>query len=492
MNERQRPPLAVLPVLAVTAVLGAVLLVTAEQYGFHRDELYFIVAGRHPAWGYPDQPPLTPLLAALAESITGPTPVGLRLISGAAALLITVIAALMARDLGGGRTAQVVAAVAMAVSPAVLLGGHLLATATLDALAWSVILWLVVRLLGGADPRLWLLVGLVAGIGLLNKHLVVFLGASLAVGLLLARRDVLRRPEVWIAVGIAVVIWLPNLAWQAANGWPQLEMGRVISERDGAENRILLLPMQLLLAGLVAPVFIVGLQRLLVRPEGRPWRAIGIGYVAVLGLLLVTGGKGYYAVGYLPVLVAAGAGPVAAWVTLGRARVVAAAALAAGSAVVAALLTLPVLPADSPVVAAVSELNAESVEQVGWPELVDTVETVAGELTPEERARAILFTGNYGEAGALVVLGEERGLPPAYSGHQGFHDWGPPSDDAAPVIVVGIGAAWLSDVFHACRTLATIDNGLGVSNEEQGLPVLLCGPPPRGWAEIWPELRHLS
>jgi 4-amino-4-deoxy-L-arabinose transferase-like glycosyltransferase len=489
---RAREPFAIVPVVGVAAALGAVLLWYAAQYGFHRDELYFVVAGRHPAFGYPDQPPLTPLLAAGAEALLGPTPVGLRIVSGLAVVATTVLAALTARELGGGRAAQITAAVAMAVMPGILLAGHLLATATIDILVWAVVLWLVARILGGGDPRLWLVVGVIAGVGLLNKHLVVFLGASLAAGLLLARRDVLRRPEPWVAVLIALLIWLPNLAWQAANGWPQLEMGRVIAERDGLENRVLLLPMQLILVGLMAPVLLAGVWRLLAGDAMRPWRPIGLGYVVVLALILLTGGKGYYAAGYLPALIAAGAIPIAGWISGGAGRRIGAAALAAGSAFIAAVISLPILPASSPIVAAVAELNSESVEQVGWPELVDTVAGVVDELEPAERAGAVVITGNYGEAGALTVLGGDRDLPPVHSGHQGFHDWGPPPEGASTVVVVGIFPEHAGRMFSGCRTVASVDNGQGVENEEQGLPVLTCGPPIRPWSELWPTLRHLN
>jgi hypothetical protein len=489
---RAREPFAVVPVLGVAAALGVVLLWYAAQYGFHRDELYFVVAGRHPAFGYPDQPPLTPLLAAGAEAILGPTPVGLRIVSGLAMMATTILAALTARELGGGRSAQVVAAVAMAVTPGILLAGHLLATANIDILVWAIVLWLVARILGGGDPRLWLVVGVVAGVGLLNKHLVVFLGASLAAGLLLARRDVLRRPEPWVAVGIALIIWLPNLAWQAANGWPQLEMGRVIADRDGLENRVLLVPMQLILVGLMAPVLLAGVWRLLASAAMRPWRPIGLGYVVVLVLILLTGGKGYYAAGYLPAVIAAGAIPIAAWIAGRPGRVAGAAALAVGSALLGAVISLPILPASSPVVAAVAEVNSESIEQVGWPELVDRVTRVVDDLDPAERASAVIFTGNYGEAGALTVLGAGRDLPPIHSGHQGFHDWGPPPEDASTVVVVGIFPEHAGRMFSGCRTVAYVDNGQGVENEEQGLPILACGPPIRPWSELWPTLRHLN
>lgn len=486
----RRPAFAAVPVLAIAAALVLVLVLLAERYGFHRDELYFVVAGRHPALGYPDQPPITPLLAAAAVELLGPSPLGPRIVAALAMGTVVVLAALIARELGHGRGPQVLAALVVAISGGALLAGHLLATASIDVLFWTLVLWLVVRVLGGADPRLWLVVGAVAGVGLLNKHLVVLLGASLAVGLLLSRRDVFRTPWPWLAVGVAVLIWLPNLAWQAMNDWPQLEMSGVIAG-EADENRAMLLPMQVLLTGLTVPLFVVGLIRLLVGAELRAWRAVGLGYLALLALLVVTGGKGYYAIGYFAVLAAAGSGPVLAWISRARWRAVAAGAIAAASAVFMAVLTLPVLPADSDALASIGEINAEQLEQIGWPELVAQIEAIVDGLPAGEREQAVIVTANYGEAGALVVLGEGRGLPPVYSGHQGFHDWGPPPDGAGPVIVVGMGIGEVGGL-GACEQVARIDNGIGVSNQEQGAPILVCDGPSGSWASIWEMYRHLD
>ena len=295
-------------VLSVAAAELLLLVATSNRYGYHRDELYFRVAGRHPAWGYDDQPALTPLLGRFSEWVFGEDPRGLRMLSAVAMALVVVLVALIARELGAGRAGQAVAALATAASGAAMAVGHLLSTTTFDVLVWVTVVFLVARILGGGDERQWLLVGLVVGVGLENKHLVLLLLLALACGCLLARRwDVARSRWLWIGGALAFVLWLPNLLWQARHGWPQLELAGEIAEEEAAANRVELLPLQLLLIGpLLAPLWLGGLWWLLRRPEARPYRPIGLAYVVLLVIALVTGAKPYYTMGLLLTLVGAG------------------------------------------------------------------------------------------------------------------------------------------------------------------------------------------
>ena len=205
------------------------LLAVSGAYGFHGDEMYYVVAGQHPAFGYVDQPPLTPLLSAASVALWGVTPTAVRVLPALEMGLVVVLVGLIARELGGSRRAQVLAAVMAALS-GYLGAGHLDTTTEPDLLAWAIIVWLLVKLLTGGDRRLWLAVGVTAGIGLENKDTLLFLGAGLAVGLVLTRRwDVAGSPWAWAALRIALLLWAPNLAWQATNGWPQLTMASRIA-----------------------------------------------------------------------------------------------------------------------------------------------------------------------------------------------------------------------------------------------------------------------
>ena len=282
-------------VLVVAGLMVAGLLVLSGAYGFHGDEMYYIVAGQHPAFGYVDQPPLTPLLSAASVALLGVSPTAVRVLPALEIGLIVVLVALIARDFGGSPRAQVLAALTAALG-GYLGAGHLDTTTDPDLLAWAIILWLLVRLLAGADRRLWLAVGVVSGIGLENKDTLLFLGAGLVAGLVLTRRwDVVRLPRAWAALGIALLIWAPNLAWQATHGWPQITMARAIAAY-GADNRAQILPLLWVFTGpLLFPVSVAGLAWVLWTKAGAPWRAIGIAAVVALVLVFISGGKGYTA-----------------------------------------------------------------------------------------------------------------------------------------------------------------------------------------------------
>jgi hypothetical protein len=464
----------------------------ANRYGYHRDELYFRTAARHPAAGYDDQGPLTPLLGWVSEALFGESPRGLRAVSALVVALIVVVVALIARELRAGSLGQLVAAAGAAASVFVMVVGHLLSTATIDALVWVAAVFLVARILGDGDRRLWAVVGVVVGIGLQNKQLPLLLVAALAVGLTLDRRllEALRTRWLWLGAGVAIAIWLPNLVWQAANDWPQAELAADIRQDEGSESRATMLPLQILLLGpLLAPVVGIGLWGLLRDSALRPWRSLGYTYIALVALLLLVAGKPYYAAPFLLVLLAAGSIPLERWLTshLRRATVIVAVAL---SAVLAVLVALPVIPADRLDGTLVADVNEDAIETIGWPELVQAVADVYTALPEEERSSAVVLTGNYGEAGAVDRYGPALGLPRVYSGHNAYARFGLPADSARPVIVLGYADP--SAHFVGCRAAATIDNDAGVDNEEQGGTIFVCDAPRRPWAEIWPELTHLD
>ena len=363
---------ALLPVAAAELLL---LVATANRYGYHRDELYFRVAARHPAWGYDDQPALTPLLGRFSEWAFGADPRGLRVVSAVAVALVVVLVALIARELGAGRTGQAVAALATAASGAAMAVGHLLSTTTFDVLVWVTVVLLVARILGGGDARQWLLVGLVAGIGLENKHLVLLLIAALACGCLLDRRFVpARSPWLWAGVVLALALWLPNLIWQAQHGWPQLELGGEISREDPVGNRVLLLPMQLLLIGpLLAPLWIGGLWWLLRGQDAKPYRPLGLAYVALLAIALVTGGKPYYTMGLLLTLLGAGGVVAERSLQSGRHGRLALGLMIGVSAAIAAAIVLPLVPVEDVHATPIPAVNEDAIETIGWPAFAATV-----------------------------------------------------------------------------------------------------------------------
>ena len=492
-NPRISPPPVPWAVILTAGLMVAGLLLVSGAYGFHGDEMYFVVAGQHPAFGYVDQPPLTPLLSAASVAFLGVSPTAVRILPALEMGLVVVLIALIARDLGGSRRAQVLAAITAAIS-GYLGAGHLDTTTDPDLLAWAVVLWLVVKLLAGGDQRLWLVIGLVAGIGLENKDTLLFLGAGLAVGLLVTRRwEVIRSPWAWAAIGIALLLWLPNLAWQAANGWPQLAMAQAISSYAD-DNRGQFVPLLWLFTGpFLFPLSAAGLVWVFRTKAAAPWRAIGVAALIALLLVYLTGGKAYYAIGSVPIFMAAGAIVMDRWLARGHLRLkvgsFATAAILSGSLI--ALLTLPVLPVATFATSSLPATIPDTANQIGWPQFVATVEGVVAGLPADERAHAVILTNDYSEASPLILLGS--GLPPVYSGHNAYWAWGPPAADRTVVIHVG---DWrpvdYGQFFTGCQVVATIDNGLGVENGEQGEAVTVCTGLRSPWTVMWPELRTIS
>ncbi|MDG4810089.1 glycosyltransferase family 39 protein [Micromonospora sp. WMMD1120] len=474
----------------VAAVTTGTLLLLAGRYGYHRDELYFVLAGRNLDWGYVDQGPLVPALARLLDTIAPGNLVVLRtpsaVLAGGAVLLVAAIA----RELGAGRGAQLFAAVLAALSGIVLANGHLLSTTTIDLLVWLVAAWCAVRLLRTGDSRWALGVGLALGVGMLNKLLPALLAVGLVAGVLVAGpRRLLRDRWVLAAAGITVLLAAPNLLWQVTNDFPQLGVAATISDGDSSHSgRLNALTLQfVIISPYAVPIWVAGLVALLRRPAWRAYRAVGWAWLVVVGIVLVAGGKGYYDAPLLLVLTAAGAIVTAAWAARGSVR------LRRGLLVLGAVpfllpsivLLLPVLPAER-LPAFVVDVNYDAGETIGWPAFADSVAAVHRGLPPPERSRAVVLTANYGEAGALARYGPARDLPRAYSGHNSMVDFGRPPADADVVIAVG----WerpdrLNAWFGECTLAGRVDQRVEVDNDENGGPIFVCRGLRRPWAQIW-------
>lgn len=479
------PAVAWAPLAAVALALAVLLAVFSSRYGYHRDELYYLAAGHHLAWGYDDVPPLLPAWSRLA----GGSLVLLRLPSELVAAAGVLLVGLLARELGGDRAAQVLAAAGWASAGVVVISGHLLSTTPYDIACWTALAYLLARWARVGSDRLLLVAGAVLGVGLLVKNLPLLYAAGLAGGVLIAGpRELLRRPATWLAGVIALAIWAPNLWWQARHGWPQLDMTGVIRADADFGGRAGLLPSQLLIFGpVLAPVWIAGLWRLL-RGEQR-FRFLGWAYLIVLALVLLTGGREYYPAGATSALFAAGAVATVRWMRERRPRRLLAGGAVAVNAVSSVALGLPVYPAGMLAGTPEAAIDYDAGETVGWQELVRTVAAVYRTLPPG----AVILADNYGEAGAIDRYGPGLGLPPAYSGHLAYWRWGPPPATATgPVIVIGrYTREDLSQYCGSAQLVAHGDNGYGLDNDEQGVPVWVCRDLTRPWAEIWPGLRHL-
>ena len=471
--------------------VAALLVATSNGYGYHRDELYFVATGQHLAWGYPDQPPLVALVARLMSELAPGSLAALRFPSALVAMTVVLVTGLLARELGAGRGAQLLAAASMAVASVLLGGAHLLHTTTFDLLAWPVVLWLVLRVLRTGNQRLWLLVGMAAGVGLLNKMLVAFLMAALVAGIAIAGpRRSFASPWLWLGGVIALVLWSPYLIWQAQHGWPQLDVASNIAGGGSGTSapRALFVPYQLgLVSPFLAPVWVAGLVRLFRDPALRWCRAVGWAYLLLLVVYVVTGGKPYYLAGMFPVLLAAGAQPAVDWLRRGRVRLRRAAVAAAFAlSAPAVIVTLPVVPVADLHRTPIADWNFDAGEQVGWPNMVAQIAGVYSTAPPG----AVVIGQNYGEAGAVDRYGRTLGLPLAYSGHNAYWYWGPPPDSATTAVAIGFERDFLERAFREVELALSLDNGRGIDNDEQDAPVWICSGRRASWDKLWPMFRR--
>ena len=478
----------------IAAVFSAVELAVSGLYGFQQDELYFLVASHHPAFGYVDQPPLAVLLARTTD-IFGTNPTAIRILPALAAGVIIVIAARLAALFGAGRTGRVVAALGMACSPVLMGACHIGNTTPYDLLAWAVVLLCVCTALLRDRPRWWLGAGVAAGIGLENEYLITTLIGALVVGLLLtsAHRRVLATPWPWLGGGIALVIWAPNLAWQFANGWPQATMASALHQQNtSGVDYIAGLPEQLLYTGVLGvPLVIAGFVRLY---RDRQLRFLAVAAtLVVLYVLAWVPGKTYYSDGLLPAVIAAGSVSAERWLAMDRQdrRLGKRHVLVAIGVVLTVFMVVPqALPAVP--IADVHKLPPDKTvnDSIGWQQLVAEVAAQNAALTREGHAPTAVYTGAYAEAGALLLYGGQDHLPPIVSAHNSFSTWGPPAGASDQTVIVVDALGQLRPYFASCRQLAVFNPPDQVQSDWNNTPIGVCTGPTASWQALWPHLKH--
>jgi len=487
-----------LGVILVAVLAFALEMAVSARYGYHRDELYFLEAGRHPAFGYVDQPPLTPLLARLSALLFANSLVGLRVLPAIGLSALVLLTAGMSRILGAGRAGQVLAAVCAAGCAEFLGAMHLMSTTTPDFVAWAVLLYLVLRLLDSGEPRWWLAIGLCTGIAAEAKWTIWFLAAAVVAGFALSpQRRLLRSRYLLLGAVIAVALAAPDLIWQAAHGWPNLEVFRTLQAAAG-HNRAVYWPAQVLYTGFaLTPIWVAGIVWSWRSEAARRFRPAMIAAVLTILLQFILGGKPYYSGGAFTLLLAAGSVPAARWLFPGAreaGRSWRRAALIAGAVatLVAVPIAIPVLPAALLRTVPLQKINYDLAETIAWPREVRLLAREYDALPAAQRARTALLTGNYGEAGAVDRYGPGLGLPQAYSGNNNFWLWGPPPAADRSAIAISLDPAFLRREFRHVRQIATFHNGLGVSDGEQGSPVYLATGLRQSWARVWPAFRDYS
>ncbi len=494
-GSRWASDLALLIYVASATVLVHVL--TGHQYGFHRDELATLEDARHLAWGFVAYPPITPFFARLSLMLFGTSLAGFRFFAAVAQAVALVLTGLMARELGGRRGAQWVA-VAAGI-PFCLVGGALMQYVSFDYLCWVLTAFFVLRLLKSEDARWWLAIGTTIGLGMMTKYTMGFFAIGIVVGVMATKsRRYLASKWLWFGVALSILVFLPNLIWQAQHHFVSLDFLKHIHERDIRWGRTKdFLPGQLKLTLLSVPVWIAGLYFYLIAPAGRRFRMLGWMYVVPLLLFAAAKGRWYYLGGAYPMLYAAGAVWGEQWLTsLGKGWAGAVRAMAWAALVLDAILVFAIALPSAPVNSArwkfAAKNNGDLVEELGWPELTQTVAGIRDLLPAQERARLGILAGNYGEAGAINLYGPNYHLPRAISGINSF--WGRGYGDPPPetLIVIGLSQRFLDNNFTDCKVAGHTPNPYGIENEEthDHPDIYVCRGMKQNWPDFWSDFQY--
>lgn len=480
-------------------------LVTFSGYGIFRDELYYLACSRRLAWGYVEFPPMIAALTRVVTSILGESLFAVRLLPALAGAALVGLAALIARELGGGRFAQALAGLSVIVAPGWLSIDHILNTNAFDPLLWMGCVLMGIRALKTGESRYWLWFGVIAGLGLLNKHAMLFFGFAFVAGLALTpARKMFAQRNLWIGGGVAALLFLPNLLWEMSLGWPTLEfLQNAVKYKNAILTPWQFFTTQLLLTGSAAPVWMAGLGFYFFHERGKPFRALGWAYVFLFAILCTLRGKGYYMLPVYPMLMAAGGVLFEEWLArkhwhwlkpvLVTSMVLLAAAMAP--------LAIPVLPVDA-VIRYSAWLGVQPKEErhqlgalpqlfadiFGWRNMAEQVATAFYQLTPEEQAHAAIWGNNYGEAVAIDYFGARLGIPNAISGHNNYFLWGPGNSDPQVVIAVGINTAEARKIFGDIRAVGLITAPY-VMPYENNLRVWVCRQPKVSLRQVWPKLK---
>jgi 4-amino-4-deoxy-L-arabinose transferase-like glycosyltransferase len=502
-------------ILAYLAILDfAVHMLIANNYGYFRDELYYIVSGtQHLSLGYVDFPPMIAYIAAILNLVTGDSLVSIHIIPALDESLLVFVSGMIARELGGGRKAQILAAVSTLLTLGLLAEGSLFTPDSLDQLWWGVLAYLVIRIIRSRELKLWIVAGLVVGVGLLSKLTIFFFVAALLVSLLIfpSSRKYLRSK--WILVGglLSFALILPMIYWNFIHGWPMVDFYLEFRGDVGGSGPLVFLTSQISeITFLNVPILIIGLYFYLKSNEAKEVRALGLSYILIYVFMTAINMKPYYLLAAYPMIFAGGAVAIekSTISKRGISRWFGSRPYIACLAVIAiflAPLVMPVLPpatvlkvyggsatgANSAIASGeTGPLPQNLGDRFGWNTMVSTLEQAYDQLPQNLKSQACIFTVNYGEASAVNFLGKNLGLPEAISGHNNYYIWGPGSCTGHVIIAVGAPLSALQSAYGNVSLLTTITCQYCMNNENN-LPVYLCQSPNfSSVAAFWPQTRH--
>lgn len=499
IGEFLKSDLALLLLLALASVV--VHTATNGQYGFHRDELQTLDDARHLDLGFVAYPPITPLIGRLELTLFGTSLIGFRFFAAVAVSAAMVIVGLIAKELGGGRQEQTLAAMATCVAPVALAQGAVFQYVSFDYL-WGVLAtYFLVKLCKSDDPRWWVAIGVALGLGMETRYTAGFWTLGIVAAVLLSEaRKYLPTKWLWLGVGISVLFVLPNVIWQAQHHWISVDFLKHLHERDVRQGRnkgFLLGQILLCVNVATTPLAATGLWFLSAKERGKRYATVGWMVIVTFLLFWIAKARFYYTAPIYPVLLAAGSVAFGNWLRMAKpamARVLYGVqwATIALCGAMFAVFVMPIAPFGGVAWRVTSKLHDQFREQIGWTELAETVARVYNSLPTEERARTGILTGNYGEGGALNLYGPGFGLPRAMAGTNSFWYRGYDPREPQTVIAVGLEKEEVEANFSSCTVAAKNSNRFGVENEESRdhPDIYLCRKLKGTWPQFWKKFQR--
>jgi len=499
-------------IVGLAALKLIIHLLTSSNYGYFRDEFYYIAASKHLAFGYVDFPLFIALLTAFVRLMLGDSLLALHFFPALGGAVVILLTGLMARQLGADSFGQVLAALAVLVAPQYLGMNALLTMDSFDQLAWAAALYVLILILKYERPKLWLVFGLVMGIGLTIKVTPLYFGLALVVGLTLTPyRKYFRSPYLYLGGLIALAFLLPYLIWNAANGWPTIEFWRNYGNKVfHASPLVFLLQQVAIMHPISLPLWLSGLVYLFTQ-KGKQYRPFAWMYLVLFLLFMLQHAKNYFLAPFYPVLFASGAiamqqfARLRGWHWLGWLRANYIPFLVVGG-IVLAPLTIPMLPLNILVtyVRAMGGTNVKSensdtgilpqnfADRFGWEELAATMSDIYHSLPAEDRAKACIFTSNYGEAGALQFYSFKYDLPPIVSGHNNYYLWGP--GNCTGEVLLYLGHANIDDLKQGFADVqqVVVNKCQYCMPYENNLPIFLCRGIKMPIEQAWPQTKFFQ
>lgn len=493
--------------LSIAAAKFVFHLVFAGNYGYFRDELYYIACSKNLDWGYVDQPPFAPFLLAISRTLFGESLIAIRLFAALAVSLVVFISGLCAKEMGGGRFAQILSALIVFLSPVLAAMGTFYSMNPLDHLFWIFLIYIFIRVIKTGNNKLWILFGALAGLGLQNKISVLFLLFGLAVGIILTGNFItnLKNKYIWYGKVLAGIIFLPHIIWQIIYGFPTLEF----IHNAGVYKNAPISPLDFLLGHIMEsgpfyfPVMLAGLWFFLFSKQGKPYKVFGWMYLALLALFIITKSKTYYFAPAYPIMFAGGSVLIGNAIKEGKYILkYALTAFIIFAGVVSIPMAVPVLPVETfiayakalgvePQAAERSEIGRLPqiyADMFGWEDLARRTANVYNTLSPDEKSKCGIYTQNYGEAGAIDFFGKRYELPPALSGHNNYWLWGTHGCKGEIMIIIGGDREDHLTVYEQVIELERTNNKYAMPYENN-MPIYLCKGLKVPLNEVWEDVR---